>query len=96
MHVLHVEWLKSSLMKRLMWAPILPTAETGFPILEFLPDAKNKIFRRITNNRFSRSVGLMAYYAHRMRLPTDPIMRHAQDADRLLFELAKAANRHVV
>ena len=45
------------------------------PILEFLPDAKiKKSFRRITKRRrFSKgSVGLMAYYVHRMRLPTDP------------------------
>ena len=101
MHVLHVEWLKK-LIDEAVDVLALDIANCGnwvSPILEFLPDAKiKKSFRRIIKRRrFSKgSVGLMAYYAHRMRLPTDPIMRHAQDADRLLFELAKAANRHVV
>ena len=101
MHVLHVEWLKK-LIDEAVDVLALDVNNCGYwvsPILEFLPDAKlKKVFRRILKRqRFSKgSVGLMAYYAHRMRLPTDPIMRHAKDADRLLFELAKAANRYVV
>lgn len=101
MHVLHVEWLKK-LIDEAVDVLALDIANCGYwvsPILEFLPDDKLKrVFRRILKRqRFSKgSVGLMGYYAHRMRMSTDPIMRHGQDADRLLFELAKSANRYVI
>jgi hypothetical protein len=101
MHVLHVEWLKK-LIDEAVAVLALDIAHCGFwvsPILEFLPDAKLKrTFRRILKRKkiVSGGLGMMAYYAHRMRLPTDQIMQSASGADRLLFELAIAANRRVV
>lgn len=101
MHVLHVEWLKKLIDEAVAVLP-LDIAHCGYwvsPILEFLPDAKLKrAFRRILKRKklVSGGLGMMAYYAHRMRLSTDQIMQSASGADRLLFELAIAANRRVV
>ena|GEM_PF-3745882 len=93
LNALHVDWVRK-LAKHTLDAFALDCRYLGLwfePILDTLPEnLLRKALRKIPRARKLQpgSLGLAAYYAWRLNVPTDPYLRKATEIDHAFFQLA--------